>query len=95
MMPAANRPLVCGYFRLLRAASNRGETDKLLMTLPKTPAVSLFHRFWGTLPRNFTGGQPAIKIPEALFPKAVKRRNRQRFITKYQLVVCFSRFETE
>lgn len=34
-------------------------------------------------------------IPEALFPKTVKRRNRQRFITKYQLVVCFSRFETD
>jgi hypothetical protein len=91
MMPAASRPLVCGYFRLLRAVPNRGETDKVLIMLKKLSAVSRFHRFLGMLPWNFDGDRRPIKIPEALFHKNVKRRNGHGFIVEYQWLACFTR----
>lgn len=84
MITSASRPVVCGYFRLVQAVSDQGETEKLLIILPKTPAVSLFHRFLGNAAAKFYRGARRSRFPMALLPKTVKRRRRQRFLTEYQ-----------
>ena len=70
-------------FRLFHSVSKPGETDRLLKTLVKSPAVSLFQRFRGVLAANF-------KITSDHLPEFAKQRNRQRFPSKHQCLVCFT-----
>ena len=72
-------------FRLFHSVSKPGETDRLLKTLVKSPAVSLFQRFQGVLAANF-------KITSDHLPEFVKQRNRQHFPSEHQGLVCFTPF---
>jgi hypothetical protein len=67
--------------QLLRSVAKPRATDGLLKSLVKSPAVALLQRFVGVLAANskISGDHPR---------KIVQQRNRQRFPSKYQCLVC-------
>jgi hypothetical protein len=73
-----------------QAVSNRGETDKSKTILKNLASVSLFQRTGERCPRNSNGGRLLIEFAWAFLQKTVKRRNRQRFTSQYQCLICFT-----
>jgi len=88
-------PSAMSCFGQLQAVSTRGETVKFLIIKTKSTPVSLFHRFREQGLRNSNGARgPQNEIGGQPSPKTVKQRNRERFTTQYQLLGCFTLFET-
>ena len=89
MTPSASR-LMRAAVSLFQTVSNQRETDKMLIIKAKIASVSLFQRFGERRLRN-SKWDPAANQNSRVAPlKTVKQRNRRRFISKCQYLVCFT-----
>jgi hypothetical protein len=57
--------------------------------LIKSPAVSLFQRFWEGCPRNFDGDGQLIKIPDVCPPKNREIAKQTAFYSEISMACLF------